>query len=129
MIIERISKIPGGPVAGAPYSLGVVAEGKFLFVSGQGPYDPEKGAFVRGGIAEQTELTLKNVQRVVEAAGGSMKNVVSCRVFLQPLDEQNFKIMNEVYERFFPEGSRPVRTTVGATLLKIDVEIDAIVAL
>jgi len=128
MNLSRISQVDGGPPAAGPYSLGVIAEGRFLYVSGQGPYDPEQGKFVCGSVAEQTRLTLKNVERIVVAAGGSLENVVSCRVFLQQLTEKNFQAMNEVYAEFFGEH-KPSRTTIGCQLLNIDVEIDAVVVL
>lgn len=128
MEIQRIGQFEGGPKCGGPYSLGVIAEGKFLFVSGQGPYDPEKGCFVRGSVAEQTELTLLNIRRIVEKAGGSIGNIVSCRVYLQQLTEANFKEMNAAYERFYGEN-KPTRTTIGCQLLNIDVEIDVVVAM
>jgi 2-iminobutanoate/2-iminopropanoate deaminase len=37
----------------------------------------------------------------------------------------DFAAMNEVYKQFFPEN-QPARTTVGAQLPKIKVEIDCI---
>lgn len=128
MKLERLFQVPDGPPCAGPYSLGVIAEGKFLHVAGQGPYCPEQKRFVRGSVEEQTELTLRNVERVVKAAGGSLENVVSCRVFLQQLTETNFQAMNGVYAKFFGDH-KPARTTIGCQLLNIDVEIDAIVAL
>lgn len=116
------------PPCGGPYSLSVRAKGEFIFVSGQGPWDPQTNRFERGSISDQTRLTLENVRRVVEAAGGKMENAVSCRVFLQPLDTQTFAEMNAVYETYWGE-TKPVRTTVGAQLLNIDVEIDCVVVL
>ena len=64
----------------------------------------------------------------IEAAGGTMADVVSCRVFLQPLNRATFDEMNGVYSKYFGEH-KPARTTVGSTLLGIDVEIDCIVKL
>lgn len=123
-----ISQIPHGPKAAGPYSLGVIAEGKFLFVSGQGPFDSQTGKYERGTIEEQTQLTLSNIQKIVEAAGAKLEDVVSCRVFLQPLDSSTFSRMNQVYEKFW--GSHPpARTTIGCQLLNMDVEIDCIVAI
>jgi 2-iminobutanoate/2-iminopropanoate deaminase len=126
--MKRLSSFKNSPPIGGPYSLAVETTGPLLFVSGQGPWDPTTGKFERGSIADQTTLTLNNIKRVVEAAGGKMENVVSCRVFLQPLDVQTFATMNEIYKTYFPEN-QPVRTTVGAQLLNIDVEIDCVVAL
>jgi enamine deaminase RidA (YjgF/YER057c/UK114 family) len=55
-----------------------------------------------------------------------MQDVVKVQVFLSDLG--NFPALNEVYREFFPEDY-PVRTTVGAQLLDIMVEIDCIAAL
>lgn len=128
MIHQRIYSTPEGNKPGGPYALGVVAEGKYLFVSGQGPWCPVEKKFIRGSVAEQTKLTLENVRRIVEAAGGDIRNTVSARVYLQMHTESTWKEMNEAFEAFFGEH-KPVRTTIGAQLLNIDVEIDVVVAM
>lgn len=125
---ESLAVIPGGPPAIGPYSPVVIGEGRFVFVSGQIPYDPEAGAVVRGSVGEQTEIVLTNLKRAVEAAGASLADVVSCRVYLQPLNTSTFAAMNEVYASFFGD-SKPARTTLGASLLNFDVEIEAIAVL
>ena len=114
------------PPSNLPISSGVVAEGKFLFVSGQGPYDPVTGSWVRASIGEQTRLTLECIKKIVEDAGATMNDVVSCRVFLQQITESNFAEMNEAFRKFFGKN-KPARTAVGCQLLNIDVEIDCIV--
>ena len=124
--MKTIELVKGLPVPRGPFSNGVVSEGKFLFVSGQGPWDPEKEAFHRGSIAEQTERTLRCIERVAREAGATVADVVSCRVFLQPLTAETFAEMNAVYARFFGDH-KPSRTTIGCTLLGIDVEIDAVI--
>lgn len=107
-----------------PYSPGIVAEGRFLFVSGQGPLTD--GRIVPGTIEEETELTLQNIGRILESAGATPADVVRCGVFLADLDD--FARMNTVYERFFPTP-RPARTTVGTALIGIKVEIDCVALL
>ena len=107
-----------------PYSPGIIAEGRFLFVSGQGPI--VDGKVVGETIEEQTELTLRNVGTILERAGATFADVVRCGVFLTDLDE--FSRMNAVYESFFPEP-RPARTTVGTALIDIKVEIDCVALL
>lgn len=123
---QYIHNVSGLPKTSSPYSSGVIAEGKFLFISGQGPYDPELGKFVKGSIAEQTTLTLECLKQVILAAGARVEDVVSCRVFLQQLTESTFAEMNGAYAAFFGERL-PARTTIGCQLLNIDVEIDCIV--
>ncbi len=73
-----VHNVEGLPVSRLPFSSGIIAEGRFLFVSGQGPYDPAVGSFVRGSVAEQTTLTLECIRRIIEAAGAGMSDVVSC---------------------------------------------------
>jgi 2-iminobutanoate/2-iminopropanoate deaminase len=114
-----------GNTPGGPYSPGIVAEGRFLYVSGQSP--TRDGVRVVGTIAEETQLVLDNVSRVLERAGASFADVVRCNVYLA--DIADFAAMNEVYERAFPEP-RPARTTIGCVLrLEMKVEIDCIAAL
>jgi len=103
------------------YSPGVLAEGRYLFVSGQGPLRGDE--VIGDDIATQTRATLENVRAVVESAGLTMADVVRCGVFLADLDD--FDRMDEVYREYFPEPL-PARTTVGAGLLGILVEIDCV---
>jgi 2-iminobutanoate/2-iminopropanoate deaminase len=118
--------VPNGPKAGSQYSLAVIAEGRFMFVTGQGPYNPATGKKDRGTIERQTELTLANLKAVIEAAGGKLSDVVSCRVFLQPLTHETFAAMNKVYDGYWGKNP-PARTTIGCELLDMDVEIDCVV--
>jgi len=123
---KYITNVNGLPKSSSPYSAGVIAEGKFLFISGQGPYDQVAEKFSRASIAEQTTLTLECLRRVILAAGAQVEDVVSCRVYLQQLTESTFAEMNEAYGAFFGKD-KPVRTTIGCQLLNIDVEIDCVV--
>jgi 2-iminobutanoate/2-iminopropanoate deaminase len=114
-----------GTSPGGPYSPGIIAQGTFLYVSGQTPQ--RDGNVVLGTIEEETRLTLDNIGRVLESAGAAFADVVRCGVFLTDLG--NFGAMNAVYETYFPEP-RPARTTVGVALLHgMKIEIDCVVAL
>ncbi len=125
---QCFTAVPDGPSAIGPYSLAVAAEGKFLFVSGMTPMDPATGQMNKGPVAEQTRVVLENLRKVVEGAGGRLADVVSVRVFLAQLTEKNFAEMNAVYQEFF-RGDYPARTTVGAQLLNMQVEIECVVRL
>jgi 2-iminobutanoate/2-iminopropanoate deaminase len=122
------TSVPEGPSAIGPYSLAVAAEGKFLFVSGMTPMDPATGQMHQGPVGEQTRVVLENMRKVVEGAGAKLTDVVSCRVFLAQLTEKNFAEMNAVYKEFF-QGDYPARTTVGAQLMNMLVEIECVVRL
>ena len=99
------------PVAG-PYSPALEADG-WVYLAGQGGFDPATRKLGET-IEEQTEQTLRNVAVLLEAAGCTTADVVSTLVHLTDLSL--FERYNEVYGRHFPEP-RPVRTTVGASLL------------
>jgi 2-iminobutanoate/2-iminopropanoate deaminase len=110
-----------GTTVRGPYSPAVVAEGRFVFVAGQGPLT--NGQYVPGSIEEETTLTLENLGAVLEQAGSSFEHVVRCGVWLTSTDD--FAAMNRVYETFFPVP-RPARATVRADLIVGTVEIDCI---
>jgi 2-iminobutanoate/2-iminopropanoate deaminase len=122
--VKQIITTKDAPQAIGPYSQAVVAGG-FVFTSGQIPIDPSTGQFVEGGVREQTEQVLRNLSKVLEAAGTSLGRVVKTTVFLA--DMNDFAAMNEVYGSFFTEQA-PARSTVQAARLPRDaqVEIDVV---
>jgi 2-iminobutanoate/2-iminopropanoate deaminase len=112
-----------GPKPAGPYSHAVVSGG-FVFISGQGPVDPETGT-MPDAFADQVRQTLENVRTILEAAGSSLDEVVKVNAYVTDLTR--FQEFNEVYKEFFPHDP-PARTTVGTSLLGFLVEIDCIAA-
>lgn len=112
------------PGAIGPYSQGVMTEG-LIFVSGQLPADPASGALVAGGVAEQCERSILNMQAILAEAGAGLEDVVKTTVFLK--DIADFSAMNEVYARYF-HGVCPARSAFQAAALPKGalVEIEAI---
>jgi 2-iminobutanoate/2-iminopropanoate deaminase len=106
-----------------PYSQAVVADGPRVYVSGQGPVDPETGELRLGSFREQAELTFRNIGVLLEAAGTSWENVVKVNAYL--FDLGDFAEFNEVYKQFLVEPY-PARTTVQSTLSRIAIEIDCV---
>jgi 2-iminobutanoate/2-iminopropanoate deaminase len=122
--VSTTKRAVSGTTPGGAYSPGVIAEGRFVYVSGQGPL--RDGELASGTIEEETELVLENLAKVLAEAGATLADVVRCGVFLADLDD--FAAMNEVYGRTFQEPL-PARTTVGAQLPGIKVEIDCVAVL
>jgi 2-iminobutanoate/2-iminopropanoate deaminase len=112
------------PSAIGPYSQGIVANG-FLFTAGQIALDPAAGKIVEGGIVEQTERVMQNLQEVLRVAGADWMSVVKTTVYLQDLS--HFPTVNEIYGRWLG-SARPARSTVQVSGLPRGalVEIDAI---
>jgi len=115
------------PGAVGPYSQ-AVRSGSTVFVSGQIPIDPATGERAGETVGEQTRRVLQNLGAVMEAAGGSLADVVKTTVYLKDLSR--FAEMNAAYAEFFSEPF-PARATLGVSDLPlgVDVEIDAIAVL
>jgi 2-iminobutanoate/2-iminopropanoate deaminase len=120
----RIVSTERAPAAIGPYAQAVVCDG-WIHTSGQIPLDPDTGAMVAGGVAEQTDRVLRNLSEVLAAAGGGLGTVVKTTVYLA--DMEDFPLMNEVYSGHFGNHT-PARSTVQAARLPRDVsvEIDAV---
>ena len=101
------------PAAIGPYSQAIQVGG-LVYTSGQLPINPETGAFVPGGIKEQTRQSLSNVKAVLEEAGTAMNRVVKTTVFLA--DMGDFADMNSVYAEFF-STPYPARSAVAVKTL------------
>ncbi len=101
------------PVAVGPFSPGL-SVGEWVFLSGQGGLDPTTGKIVSDDFAEQTEQMFRNIEALLEAAGVSLDDVVSCLVHIEDL--AHYTTFNALYEQKFP-GVKPVRTTVRADLV------------
>jgi reactive intermediate/imine deaminase len=112
------------PAPSGGYSQAIIAE-PFLFLSGQGPFDPA-GELVGGSIEAQVRQVFANLQAVAEAAGASLAQAVRVGVYLSDLE--HFDTMDRVYREIFREP-RPARTTVQSDIVGFDVEADAVVLL
>ena len=97
-----------------PYSWGVRV-GNTLFVSGATSRSPETYQPVPGDVATQTRRIFGNIGMVLEEAGMSYGELVSCRVFLD--DPRGFDEMNRTYREVVPPEDPPARATVRARLV------------
>ena len=118
---------PSGPPAQGPYSHAVIA-GNVVYVSGQGPFEPDGSGVRRGTLEEEALLALSNLKAVLEDAGSGIEYVVKVTVFLA--DMGTFAAFNSVYKQFFT-GNYPARTCLQAGRLPLDiqVELDAVAVL
>ncbi|WP_117595517.1 MULTISPECIES: Rid family detoxifying hydrolase [Haloprofundus] len=109
----------------APASIGpfsqAIRDGDRIFVSGQGPVDPESGDVVSDDIGEQTARTLDNVAAVLEAGGSSLDSVVKATVFVT--DMANYDAVNEVYGEYMSDPY-PARSAVEVADLPIDIGVE-----
>lgn len=128
---KQIITSPGAPTTGftdkgTPSPLAqAIRAGNLLFVSGQGPLDPETREVVSADIREQTRQTLTNLKNVLAAAGLDFRHAVNMRVVLR--NTEDFPAFNEAFREFM-QGEKVTRTCIGATPHRkgVNVEIDCV---
>ena len=119
--MEKKAIVPqGGPEAKGPYSQ-AVAFGKLVFVSGQGPVDPQTGQIVDGDVLAEMRTAMQNVESILKESGSSLANVVKVTLYLADMDD--FGRVNEVYKNYF-KPPFPARTTIQAGRLPFDIKIE-----
>lgn len=99
--------------------------GDQLFVSGMHAGDGAGGILGDGSTCDQARQALTKIQRLVEAAGGVMDDVVLLRVYLTDVDEKGE--VGRARAEFFT-GDFPCSTLVGISALvdpRLTVEIEA----
>lgn len=97
---------------GLPASGGTVSNtvrSKNVVLSVQIPTLPETGQLVAGGIAEQTRQVFRNLGRYMEAAGGSLADVMLVQVYI--VDSADWAAMHKVWGETF-KLPFPARATV-----------------
>ena len=105
---------PGSPPPLAPYSPGF-RSGSFVCTAGMLALDTSGNLVGEGDAGAQTRQVLENIKEIVEAAGGTLADVVYNMIFLKDLAD--YQAMNEVYATYFPENP-PARACVQAGLVR-----------
>jgi 2-iminobutanoate/2-iminopropanoate deaminase len=108
------------PKSIGPYSQGIVS-GDRIYVSGQGPVDPESGDVISGSPGEQTRRTLRNVEAILQADGASLDDVVKTTVFVS--DMRYYDEVNEVY-KIMMSNPYPARSAVEVVRLPVDIDVE-----
>ena len=124
--MKKVISTTNAPQAIGPYSQAIEING-MLFISGQVPINPETGKVIEGGITEQTEQVMKNIEAILTEAGYTFDDVIKSTCLLN--DMNNFASMNDVYGKYYPQD-QPARAAYGVVKLPLDVlvEIETIAA-
>lgn len=115
-----------------PYPHGRIY-GDLLFLSGIGPRQAgtkkipgvtldSAGNILRYDVAEQTHAVVANLKAILEAAGGSLIDILDIQVFLTNM-KQDFAIFNDVYGEYFTEIA-PTRTTIQVVALPTPIAVE-----
>jgi len=81
--MPKITLNPEGlPVPRGSYSLVTISQpGRMVFIAGQTASDPQGNVVGIADARAQTRYVIEKIQRAVEAAGGTMNDVVAMNVF------------------------------------------------
>ena len=107
-----------------------VRVGDWLFISGQDAVDVAQQTLFVGDLRSQTEQCVRQLQFIMEAAGGTMDDIVKTTVYL--LDGQDRSVFLDAYAGEFERRLRspwmPAGLTMAVDALRPDclVEIDAV---
>lgn len=117
--MEEIST-SDAPDAIGPYSQGIIDDGR-VYVSGQGPVDPDSGDVVSEDVSEQTAQTLENISTILDSAGSSLNDVVHANVYVT--DMEDYETVNEVYAEYMAEPY-PARAAMEVSRLPIEIAVE-----
>ncbi len=118
--MKKIIFTKNAPAAIGPYSQAVEANGT-LYISGQVPVDPKIGKVVEGGITEQTEQVMKNIEAILTEAGYTFADVIKSTCLLS--DMSNFAAMNDIYGKRYTENP-PARAAFAVKGLPLGVLVE-----
>lgn len=112
----------GLPPIGQPFSWGVKSRG--IVYTTHGPVQTD-GTILNAGIEAQTDLSIRNLQAVLEEAGGSLADVVQVQIFL--LDVADMAPVDKVYSQYFtaPYPNRASLIVAGLVAPNMRIEIVA----
>src|SRR5213592_5213971 len=86
------------------FSHGMLVTGEqLLFLAGQTGSDAEGHIVAPGDLVAQYEQVLRNLQTVVEAAGGKMQDITKINIFVRDRDDylSHLKPLGKVHRSFF----------------------------
>jgi enamine deaminase RidA (YjgF/YER057c/UK114 family) len=85
--------------------------GKTIYISGQVGWDERQQLTGSGDLRAQTWQALRNIETAVQAAGGTLADVVSMRIYLVASQLEESRVIQEALLEFFPDV-RPTTTWI-----------------
>lgn len=85
------------------YSHGIAASGRMLFLAGQIATDGEGKLMSEGDVVGQYTQVLRNLQAVVEEAGGQMRHIARLTIYVKDRDDYkaHLKELGRIHKDFF----------------------------
>ncbi len=113
-------KVPNFPEPKGHYSPAVEFNG-LIFVSGQLPWNHATGEIETGEIEKQTELALRNIENILQAAGSDLNHVLQMTIYVSEMEL--WDKVNAVYKRILGKH-KPARAIVPVKELHFGTKIE-----
>jgi len=114
------------------FSQAVVASGRrTLYVSGQTAWDAQRRLVGGADLEAQAKRAFENLRLVVEAAGGTLADVVSLRIYIVEYRADKAAAVGAVFRSYFAGETKPAAMWIGVASLAdpgfmIEVEATAV---
>src|SRR5437764_12274773 len=101
------------------FSQVVIATGrKMVFISGQTAWDIRKNIVGGDSVLEQARQAFRNLETAMEAAGGTLKDVVALRIYVVDYQAESGTAAGAALREFFTENP-PASTWIGDSTLAV----------
>jgi enamine deaminase RidA (YjgF/YER057c/UK114 family) len=102
---------------------------KTVFLSGQVGWNEQQQMIGPNDLKAQTWQTFRNIETAMRAAGGTLADVVSMRIYIVEEKLEESRHITEALKAFFPGEQAPATTWIGVRALankEFLIEIEAI---
>jgi enamine deaminase RidA (YjgF/YER057c/UK114 family) len=111
------------------FSQVVIATGrKMVFVSGQTAWDIRKNIVGGDSVLEQARQAFRNLEKAMEAAGGTLKDIVALRIYVVDYQAESGTAVGTALKEFFSPDNPPASSWIGVSALAVPeflIEIEA----
>ena len=108
----------------------VLASGRqTLYISGQTAWDTDKQIVGDRDLGAQARQAFMNIRRVVQAAGGTVDDVVSLRIYVAGYRPEHADVVGSALRECFPGPTKPASTWLGVSSLarpEFLIEVEAV---
>ena len=100
------------------FSQVVIATGrKLVFISGQTAWDARKNIVGGDSVFEQARQAFRNLEKAMEAAGGTLKDIVALRIYVVDYQAESGTAVGTALREFFSQQNPPASTWIGVSAL------------
>lgn len=86
------------------------------FISGQTAWDTQKNVVGGDSFLEQARQALRNLEKAMDAAGGTLKDIVALRIYVVNYEAESGTAVGVALREFF-SGNPPASTWIGVSAL------------